>query len=85
MRIVHLPPLTPAEWALIVRATAGHALPGTVGHVWTAAAVDTAVDALCDLMLAEGFHGEWQPTALGREIEALIDKLDRLLDQSAAA
>ncbi len=85
MCCIHLPPLTPAERALIARAAAGRELPGTAGQVWTAATVDTAVDALCDLMLAEGFHGEWQPTPIGREIEALIDKLDRLLDEPAAA
>ncbi len=86
MRCIHLPPLTPAERALIARATAGRELLGAGGQVvWTAAAVDAAIDALCDLMLAEGFHGEWQPTPIGREIEALIDKLDRLLDEPAAA
>jgi hypothetical protein len=78
--------LTEAERTIITRAVAGQALPGVDDRgFWSASVIDTVVDALCDLMLSEGFHGEWQPTPLGREIEALIDKLDGLLDESAAA
>ena len=78
--------LTAAERAIIARAVADQDLPAVDDQgFWSASVIDTVVDALCDLMLSEGFHGEWQPTPLGREIEALIDKLDGLLDESAAA
>lgn len=78
--------LTDAERALIVRARARHDLSAVAApDLPQTAAIDAAVDALSTLMLAEGFHGEWQPTPLGREIEALIDKLDALRDDFAAA
>ena len=78
--------LTEAERALIACATAGHDLPAAeAAGIWSAPVLDAVVDARCDLMLSEGFHGEWQPTPLGRAVEALIDNLDGLLYASAAA
>lgn len=79
-------PLTEPERALIARAAADCDLPGPdVAGFWTAPVIDSIIEALCDLMLREGYHSEWEPTPLGREIEALIDKLDGLLTETVAA
>lgn len=78
-------PLTAAEQAIVARACAGTSLvlEGEPA-AWPLARIDAVIDALCGLMLRDGYLAEWEPTPLGREIEALIDKLDHLLTETAA-
>jgi hypothetical protein len=79
-------PLSPSERAIITEACAerGIVVEGEPA-AWPLAHLDAVIDALCDLMLRDGYHAEWEPTPLGREIEALVDKLDGLVTETVAA
>ncbi|MEZ5926839.1 MAG: hypothetical protein R3D57_20925, partial [Hyphomicrobiaceae bacterium] len=79
---VALPHLTNAELAIIRRAGSRRVFgaDGRELEAWSREDIEQTLDLLGQHLIACGFHGEWQPTDYGVEIESVIGKLDDVLE-----